>query len=62
MGLGSSACRIALISIVGSFIRLGHCSVDQFMIFCPLVAGTAIGFCLGEAQEGMFIGALLELL
>jgi len=62
VGLGASASQIALVSIVGSFIRLDRYSVGQFMLSRPLVAGTIIGFCLGEAREGMFIGALLELL
>jgi len=62
VGLGSAAFQIALISIVGSFIRLDRYAIGQLMISRPLVAGTVIGFCLGSAREGMFIGALLELL
>jgi mannose/fructose/N-acetylgalactosamine-specific phosphotransferase system component IIC len=60
--VGSSASQIALVSIVGSFIRLDRYSIGQLMFSRPLVAGTVVGFCLGEAREGMFIGALLELL
>ncbi len=55
------AATLALLALVGGILALDATSAGQFMLSRPLVAGTVAGWVLGNPEQGLFLGALLEL-
>lgn len=54
--------EVLLAAFVGALISLDRTAFLQIMISQPLVAGTVVGFSLGDAVTGLTIGSVLELL
>lgn len=52
---------VFLVSFVGALISLDRTAFLQIMISQPIVAGTIIGFALGDPVTGLIIGSVLEL-
>lgn len=50
------------VSLLGGLLALDTTAVLQILISQPLVAGTILGWALGNVQLGMHIGLLLQLL
>jgi mannose/fructose/N-acetylgalactosamine-specific phosphotransferase system component IIC len=53
--------EIVLVTLIGGLLALDGTSVGQFMLSRPLVAGTLLGWMLGEPALGVTVGAILEL-
>jgi len=54
--------EVFLAALVGAFISLDRTAFLQIMVSQPLVAGTLVGFLLGDPLTGLTIGSILELL
>lgn len=54
--------EVFLAALVGAFISLDRTAFLQIMISQPLVAGTLVGFSLGDPLTGLTVGSILELL
>jgi PTS system mannose-specific IIC component len=52
---------ILAISAAGGLVGLDRTAAGQFMISQPIVAGPLTGWLLGNAEAGLIIGAVLEL-
>lgn len=54
--------ELLMASLVGGLISLDRTAFLQIMISQPLIAGTLVGFSLGDPITGLTIGSMLELL
>ncbi len=53
---------VILAALVGGLVSLDRTAFLQLMISQPLVAGTLVGFSLGDPVSGLTIGSVLQLL
>ncbi len=50
------------VALVGGLVGLDRTAAGQFMISQPIVAAPLVGWLLGDATDGLIIGAMLELI
>ncbi len=54
--------EVLWLSALGAFIALDHALVGQFMLAQPIVVGGIFGALLGDLPQGLFVGALVQML
>lgn|GEM_PF-1711439 len=53
---------LIVISVIGGVLSLDRRAAMQLMVSQPLLAATIVGMAMGNVEQGMFIGAILQLL
>ena len=56
------ATDIIIISVIGGLLSLDRRAAMQLMISQPLLAATIVGAAMGNVEQGMFIGVVLQLM